>query len=529
MTIVLILSFMIFAAARTIKACQFFQQEGYSPTDFVKFMFKKAQFVDKRLSLCIFFYVLASMASRNRLLDTIALSALFLIAAALHTNPFRHSRAKKKFKMTPRVWRIFILAMCIDLYVSAQIFMLLDRLPEYGLYHIGGWLILLVQSLPFFVLASDFILKPSEKLIKYRYYRQAYDKMTRLATTTIAITGSFGKTSTKNILHHILSTLSTSLKTPKSVNTLMGLVRVIREDLKPEHKYFVVEMGTSSPGKIARMSRLVRHKHAILTAVGDMHYEYFKDRDSVAAEKFAVFDSVKALGGFMIINSFQVAPAYSQKFVGGYKNALYVDEEVLSDIRQDSSGIHFRLGKLSVDAPVFGTYQAYDIALAITMAVKLGFDLERIVETLKTLPPTRHRQELLRHPLGFTLLDDAYNSNPDGFVSAMETARILADDKGGRAILCTPGMLELGAKHKEYHGKVAARAAELMDVVIAVVPDRIKDFTDEFARLKKPAQELVFAQSYRDADIWLAANARPSDVVLFENDLSDIYEEKIRI
>ncbi|MDR0367194.1 MAG: hypothetical protein LBH41_01290 [Rickettsiales bacterium] len=527
MTALLMASFLAFAAARSLKSLQFFQQEGFSALDFVKFVTKGLRLVDKRLSSCVILYSLASAYGRSRLLACVALSAMFLIAAALHRNPLSKSRVKKRFRFTPRAAMIFSGAVAVEAFAAARIFLYLEGDPDYSLLHVSGWLVLLIQSIPFLMILSDWAFKPVEFAVKRYCYRKAYDKMTALSPVVIAVAGSFGKTSTKNILQHILSSLSTSVATPRSVNTLFGLVKSIMRDLLPSHKYFIVEMGSSSVGKIARMGRLVRHSHAILTAIGDMHYAYFKDRDSVAREKFSVFGQVKAHGGVMVVNSFQVAREYSDKYIGGYADALYLDERVLQNVRVGRDGVGFTLAGRDIRAPVYGRYQAYDIALAVAMAARLGFDIDAVVESLKTLPPTRHRQEVLRHPLGFTLLDDAYNSNPDGFESALETARVLAGEN--RVVLCTPGMLELGGKHREGHVRAARAAAAYADVVIAVLPERIADFTDEFQRAKKPGQLLVLAASFAAADRWLAANALSSDVVLFENDLSDSYEERIRI
>jgi UDP-N-acetylmuramoyl-tripeptide--D-alanyl-D-alanine ligase len=140
---------------------------------------------------------------------------------------------------------------------------------------------------------------------------------------------------------------------------------------------------------------------------------------------------------------------------------------------------------------------------------------------LKTLKQTEHRLEV-RKEGNLTVIDDAFNSNVDGFISALRTG---AEIKGGnRLILITPGMVELGKLHAEHHGAAGRVANEACEVVIAVKPERIKDFTD-----KIDDKKLVRAQNLGEAREWLAANARAGDVVLYENDLPDVYIEKIRI
>ena len=111
----------------------------------------------------------------------------------------------------------------------------------------------------------------------------------------IGITGSFGKTSTKNILNHILSSVSSSMTTARSINTLMGITRVIREELKPSYKYFIVEVGTSKKGRIRKICNLIKPQYGILTAVGSAHFESFKSKDAIAREKFDLIKYSKIL------------------------------------------------------------------------------------------------------------------------------------------------------------------------------------------------------------------------------------------
>jgi UDP-N-acetylmuramoyl-tripeptide--D-alanyl-D-alanine ligase len=140
---------------------------------------------------------------------------------------------------------------------------------------------------------------------------------------------------------------------------------------------------------------------------------------------------------------------------------------------------------------------------------------------LKTLKQTEHRLEV-RKEGNLTVIDDAFNSNVNGFISALNTG---AEIKGkNRFILITPGMVELGALHAEQHSAAGKVANKVCDVVIAVQPERIKDFTDEVV-----AEKLVTAESLKQAREWLATNAHVGDVVLYENDLPDVYIERIRI
>ena len=540
MYILLAISFMFFAYKRSMKAIQFFQQEGYAAWDFTKFAFRKFQFIDKRLSVCVFAYSIFATAHRNYHTDIAVLCALFILFALRHNNPLAASRPKKKFELTSRARRILYAALAIDCALAWQLFEYLGALAGtekyYCMCRITGYLIFFIQSLPFMLEFANLLLAPAEYFIKRKYFREAKKRLEELSPTVVGITGSFGKTSTKNILKHILG--PSALATARSINTLFGIVRVVREELGPKHKYFIAEIGTSAPGKVAKICALARPRHAILTAVGNMHYAYFKSGAAVAREKFSIFKTVIEQGGAAVVNKVQVDGKYIGEFMGEYANAAFLDGTGSSGANYRISGAKVARDGVKLDlahegknwtiaAPVYGIHQTKDIALAFIMALKLGVKAEDAIASLKTLPQTRHRQEVIRRDDGTTLVDDAYNSNIDGFISALETTRTLAGK--GRAILVTPGMLELGKLHDEYHRRAAKKAIETIDIAILVKPERIRAFADTFRNGMRKGQQLVLANSFAEAEAWLGANKKKGDTLLLENDLADVYEEKISI
>jgi UDP-N-acetylmuramoyl-tripeptide--D-alanyl-D-alanine ligase len=482
-------------------ASKFQQQDDYNNKRFFRFIFRRAQLIDKRVAPAL---LAAAGIGMFWNYAWILSCAILLIGAAAEKNPLTQS--KKKLVKTHRQQRIFYGA----LFMAAALLWATPNL----------WTLpILVVALPFLLMISNAFWRPIERVAHhYKYIRPAQKKLNRINPITIGITGSFGKTSVKNIIGHVLSATDSAYATPKSINTIMGVVRVINMELSPSHKYFIVEMGTDRPGgSLGKLCELIRPRYGILTAIGDAHLENYKDLDELAAEKAKL---LKAAGS-IVINGVQVAEKYIAKYASGNDDVLRAD--MLSDIRIESDGLHFNFDGHKIFAPVFSTVQAYNIALAFMTLRKIGVPASNIILALRTLPQTPHRLEVLRRG-DITIIDDGYNSNLDGFLSALNAARILADKSGGRAIIITPGIVELGPKHAEYHKTVGRAANELMDVVVAVAFDRIKDFTDEIALQKR-----ILVLTKRDADNWLAENARPGDVVLYENDLPDFFEETIRI
>ena len=527
--ILALISFLFFAYKRTIFYSLFFQQERYSTKSFLKFIFHKYQLIDKRLSIILFFYTIFATGTKIYLLDIIVMSSLFIIFGFLTPNP-TSGFAKKKIDFTKRLKRILSITFVYDVFFAISLFFYTYKLETKGIYcfcEIMGYMILLIQILPLSLILANITLVPFELYIKQKYINEAKSKLEKYHPIVIGITGSFGKTSTKNILNHILSSVSTSMTTKRSINTLMGITQVIREELKSAYKYFIVEVGTSNKGRIKKICKLVKPQYGILTAIGSAHFENFKSKDAIAKEKFDLIKSVKSRNGKYIINPSLVDDKYIKKYKADKINFS------VNNISVSISGISFKLNynknTYDISAPIFGIHQAENISLAFIMALNLGIPADTIIASLKTLPQTEHRLEVKAQTNGSIIIDDAFNSNISGFKSALDTLSILAKEKKGRAILITPGMVELGSEHDNQHKEVALKALDTCDIVIAVVPERIKSFVDTFKKDKKQNQEIILVNNLKEAQDWLNTNIKANDVVLYENDLPDIFETKINI
>lgn len=533
MFIIALIAFIFFAYKRSLLSLHFFQQEGYENKNFFKFIFHKLQLIDKYLTVVIFLYTVFSIAYKNYNIDMGALFVIFTLFVFIQFNPLS-SKSKKKLILTVRAKRILYLSIVIDMFFAGIIFYSLHNLSNYCLCEDVGYLLLLIQAIPFMLIVSNILLKPFEIFVRHKYVMEAEARLNEVKPIVIGITGSFGKTSTKNILHHIVSSVAPTLTTARSINTLMGITQVIRTDLKKNHKYFIVEVGTSAKGKIKKICSLIKPKFGILTAVGFAHFANFKNQESLALEKMDLIKSVNSNNGVSVINTLQV----DKKFIPDMGNLIFLSDTVenentykISNIKQDINGVNFVLsfgGKnYKIEAPIFGLHQANNISMAIILALKLGIPVDTVIASLKTLKQVEHRLEVKKQTDGTIIIDDGFNSNVDGFLSALGTLKTLATK--GRAILITPGMVELGKKHKEQHIRVAKEALLKCDIVIAVVPERIKDFVDTFKNSMNKNQQIILVDSFKEALTWTIKNTRKGDVILYENDLPDLFEAKIKI
>ncbi len=353
----------------------------------------------------------------------------------------------------------------------------------------------------------------------------------------IAVTGSYGKTSVKHILGHVLETAGPTLITPGSVNTAMGIARVIRERLSPHHRYFVVEMGAYGIGSIERLCALTPPRIGIISAIGKAHYERFKSLDAVASAKFELAEAVRDNAGTLIAASDVMGFARPREFIARHRNMVVTvgaDEDAdlaIKSIRQTPEGIvaaiSWRGQGYELRAPLFGLHQGGNIALALAAACTLGMTPEDVVASLRSTPQIAHRLEVKRQSGGAVVIDDAYNSNPVGFASALALLDTLRQP-GGRCILVTPGMAELGSEHEAEHVRIGRLAAAHADVLLAVAPHCVAPLADAFAEAA-PERDIVSCPTFADAQSWLDRNLAGRDVVLIENDLPDLYERPLRL
>jgi len=524
-----VLAFLIFAARRLLTYLHLFQQEEYDSVRFLRWLVRNMT-IDRRLSILLAgtgvaqFFAPAKEVPQWAFLVLAGLACLGI--AALERDP--RKSAKKRLAMTARATRIYVIALVLIAIAAA----LAAIVSQQALI----WLIP-VQLVPLALVAANLLLAPFETRTQRRYWNEAHEKLRLIGPMVIAVTGSYGKTSVKHILGHILETAAPTMITPGSVNTAMGIARVIRERLQPHHRYLVVEMGAYGPGSIRRLCALTPPKMGIVTAIGMAHYERFKSLETVAEAKFELAEAVAAQGGTVIAAADTLAFAAPRRFVEAHPGmTVTVGDEPnsaiqITELRQAADGIALTVtwagSRYELRAPLYGLHQGRNMALAFAAACNLGVAPEDVVASLKTTPQIAHRLEVKRQGGGTVLIDDAYNSNPVGFASALGLLDVLRQP-GGRRILVTPGMVELGAAHDEEHRRIGALAASHVDVLVAVAPHRVAPLAEAFAAAA-PQAEIVSCSGFAEAQDWMARNLGAADVVLLENDLPDLLEHKLRL
>jgi UDP-N-acetylmuramoyl-tripeptide--D-alanyl-D-alanine ligase len=522
----------------TLRYIQFFQQEEYDNFRFIRWWFQSVSLEKRATSLTILFLCISFLNSYISLInDKVALVGVsiqsigflvsyLVILYAGFSNQFKAT--KKNLVLTSRVKRILVITYIYMTFVSVLLYLLFGSIAFIAqkFYLLTVCVFILI---PICIVLANLTLSPIESITQKKYLQEAKERLRQVKPEIVAITGSYGKTSFKHILNHILASHSPTLVTPGSVNTLMGITRIVRERLRNDHVHFIVEMGAYGIGSIKRLCGLTPPKVGIVTAVGLAHYERFKSIETVKTAKSELPESVPE-DGLVILNG-DDANVRSMSETTQAKTFFYgrndtVDCQLIHE-EMTENGTKFTLRynekDYTMEMPIYGSHQALNATGAFLTSVKLGVAPITAIAALKTLPPINHRLVVEKDSNGLTTIDDAYNSNPTGFQCALEVLKKLP---GSRRILVTPGMVELGESSEKEHRQIARQAVDICEYIIIIASQRIPFFRDEIKKQNYPENQVFEFETLDQAREWLKSKLQQGDVVLIENDLPDLYEAK---
>lgn len=378
------------------------------------------------------------------------------------------------------------------------------------------------------MLLANLVNTPIEKAINRHYYNDAKHIIeSNKGLIVIGVTGSFGKTSTKNYLAGVLAEKYNVLVTPGNFNTLLGVIRTIREHLRPYHQVFIVEMGAKQKNDIKEICDLVHPTIGIVTAVGEMHLETFKTIENIQDTKFELINSLPA-GGLGVINNDSPCISSYSGITSPCRLIRYAVEAdgdyKATDVKYGANGVSFTLnGGEQFCSRLLGVGNLLNILAATAVADHLGVPVNKQKNAIARLQPVEHRLSM-KVSNGITVLDDAYNSNPQGARMALGVLKGFAVDEGNKRIVITPGFVEMGTRQAEANrelGRTIALSCDYAIVVNTTNREAIKSGIDEEGM---PQGSYFLADSLNHAHAHLAQILRAGDVVLYENDLPDNFK-----
>ncbi|MGE0877978.1 MAG: Mur ligase family protein [Acidimicrobiia bacterium] len=358
---------------------------------------------------------------------------------------------------------------------------------------------------------------PFERKAGRKWVDSATAKLRSVDPITVAITGSFGKTSTKQYLRHLITGTRSVLASPASFNNTNGLARTLNEQLNPGTEIFIAEMGTYGPGEIASMCTWVQPDVAALINIGPVHLERMKSLDGIVNAKSEIFATARH--AVLNVDAHGLA-AVADRLEADGKRVLRAstsdDMSLAVDVRVRRSDRAVFVHGLQVATLPDGP-QPDNVACAIALALAVDIPVDRIAARLGDLPVPEHRQEVATSGTGVVVLDNTFSSNPASAAASLEKLTTLAT-KGRRVVVVTPGMVELGKLQFAENQKFGAAAATVAtDLVVVGRTNRAALLAG--ATRKRTRVHCVGTRD--EAVAWVRSTLAAGDVVLYENDLPD--------
>jgi len=438
---------------------------------------------------------------------------------------------KKRLVVTARIKRLIT----TTLILFAIPLILLGINVENDLY---CWIIILILCTMTYlntivVFIAKIVNTPIEKGVYIYYKNKAQKKLkTMNHLKIIGITGSYGKTSSKNILSDILNIKYNALPTPRNLNTYNGLIMTVNNHLDKFTDIFIAEMGAYVKGEIAGLCKLVKPKYGILTTIGTAHLESFGSEENIIKGKFELIESLPK-DGFAILNGDdqkQVNYHLKNKVKTIWIGIENHDVDIYAtNIRCSNKGTSFDVvfkddekNKYHFETKLLGNHNVYNILSGIACGREFGIEIDDLIQAVKNVHPVEHRLELKK--LGnFYQIDDAYNSNPVGAENACKILGMMP----GIKVVVTPGMIELGEKEDWYNKKFGEQISEVADYVILIGEKKTKPIKEGLLTKGFDKDKIIVFNDVREAYPYIGRLAINSEVyALFENDLPDTYNEK---
>jgi UDP-N-acetylmuramoyl-tripeptide--D-alanyl-D-alanine ligase len=440
----------------------------------------------------------------------------------------------KPLVFTARARRLFGVALAIPTLVLALAAVaVLAGAPDWIAPVVGtATAVLGVVAAPELLSLADTLLRPVQALETRRFVQQARRKLAELGPLTIAITGSYGKTTTKACVAEVAELRGPAYATPASYNTYLGVVRAINEGLTAKHRGFVAEMGAYRLGDVEELCELVRPRIGVLTAIGPAHLERFGSLDAIEQAKGELAEQLPADGVYVTNADDERCTRTAERTearvilfsAAGAPSADVTAHDI--EMAEGTTRFTLRRGaeEVVVRSKLLGRHNVANLLAAAAVGIGMDLPLDAIGRALARVTPPAHRlAPILNRQAGIVVIDDAYNSNPVGAAAALE---VLASHQAERRLLVTPGMVELGEHEAEENERFGANAAAVCDLVVLVGEERSKPILAGLSSASFPDSQIHVVANTSEAQALLARTTRRGDVVLFENDLPDLYAEE---
>lgn len=523
--------YLIHISVISTRALHMLQQNRYNRGyRYIKWILKnfKDNFINFNLLFLI--YIIALFNESINEISPYIFIIITLFITFICIDKRRKESVKLPLKYTARIKRLILTNTIVYLIPCIISFIMFDE-TYFGVYYLILGFLSYINY--FMIMLCNFLNHPLEKMVGKHFEKQARTKLASMPNMeVIGVTGSYGKTSTKNILYDILNVKYNVFKTPANFNTPFGLMITINEHLDVYNDYFIAEMGACKKGEIKELCDLVHPKYGIITRIGLAHLETFGSEETIQRTKFELIESLPS-DGLGVLNgddekqvSYNIQNDCKIKWIGidNHDVDIYAHSLELSykgtkfkvKIKGDKNDYEF-------ETKLLGRNNIYNILGGIALGIEFGIDIKDLQKAVKRVEPIEHRLSMTKY-YDINIIDDAYNSNPMGCKMALEVLNMMP----GKHIIVTPGMIEVGQKEDEVNKEFGRQIADNTDEVILIGAEKTKPIYEGLIEKKYPKDKIHVLNDVMDAFPLMMKLKEKDTYVLLENDLPDSFNEKIR-
>lgn len=513
-----------------------FQQRGYKKTGYLKWLYKDDKKYMIRLTnislLSFFAYLTFSFlfSAFNKVLVRYLGLCIFVFFMIYFRFSQENKADRQNLDYTSRMKRLIVTTSIVASAIAYLILFFmrkfLNAVSNTVWEYIGFSPVIFISFLmPVLVIIADRINYPIEEYKRRKYKKLCKDRLsTNKDLITIGITGSYGKTTVKNIIGTILREKYSVLITPQSYNTPMGISKSVLSGYTGQ-EIFVCEMGARRKGDIAEICKFIPVDIGLITSVSRQHIESFKNFDNILDTKYELAENIKENGVmFFSADNDGSVTLYNrydkEKFLVGISGQYGIK---VDDIKVTSGGSTFNLEidekKVFCKTVLLGEHNISNIVLAAGVAKFLGLTIEEIQKGIEKLQPISHRLQLVPNDKGINIIDDSYNANPHGVKAALKVLSLFE----GRKFVITSGLIELKNLEKYENKKLGENLAKVADEVLLVGEQRAKPIIEGLTAGGFDKKNIHIYSHIVEAANSIKETCVVGDTVLFLNDLPDTY------
>ena len=526
--IVSLIPLFIFLFLKIRKAYHMLQQNWYNDgSRYVKWIARNKRKVFFYYDLIIIPLCILSFIIDMKYMVYVYCIVYMIIDLLYHTN-LKKEQVKKPLVFTARIKRLSITTIIIYL---IPMYFILRRFDVFYMRYYYLIIAIMVYLSYLIVLLANTINKPVERLVYLHFRKQAINKITGMTSMeTIGITGSYGKTSSKNIITEILGVKYNAYPSPKNFNTPYGLINTINNYIDKFSDYFVAEMGATKVGEIKLCADIVKPKYGVITKIGEAHLESFGSKKNIEDTKFELIESLPSNGLGILNGDDEIQMNHK------IKNNVKIMTIGIDNKDVDARAVNIELTykgtsfdvvfkgdkkKYHFESVLLGKNNVYNLLTGILLGKYLGISIEQLKLGVRNVRPVEHRLELKRHG-NISIINDAYNSNPEGSKMATEVLGMMP----GKTIIVTPGMIELGElQYKANFNFGTYIAMNKIDEVILVGEKQTKPIYDGLKSKKYNDKHIHILNDVKQAFPLIYELQGKETFVLLENDLPDVFNE----